>query len=241
MKIKRWQFLLFSTIFLLIALAVGTGKYFSVVRQDRLEEMRETQEINEQLLEQLREAREQLQEASDRLNELEDMLLNLRQTEQIVNGAMPSRSGRQFTATTMPLISPSGFSPARFERAFAGTGMAGLGESLCLAEAETGVNAIALAGIIVHETGWGSSRLAQEKNNLGGLGACGPGRGMAFDSRTASIDFLAQLLAIDYAAGGKFFGGSHDLRGIGKRYAEDPRWAQKVAGCMKIIVERGSI
>lgn len=29
------------------------------------------------------------------------------------------------------------------------------------------------------------------------------------------------------------------LLAVGKRYAEDPRWAAKVAGCMKIIAEAG--
>ena len=50
-------------------------------------------------------------------------------------------------------------------------------------------------------------------------------------------DELLRWKAGEYAPGGCYYGGSHDLQGIDVRYASDPRWAQKVAGCMKIIAE----
>jgi beta-N-acetylglucosaminidase len=240
MKLRRWQFLLISMLIILIILALGTDRYFALVRQERLEEIRQIEEENERLTKKARQAQEQIRIMDERLVELDEMLLNLQRTEQIVSGASPSRGGRQYTVTTMPILSPSGFSPARFERAFKGTPLAGIGEALVQAEAETGVNALILAGICALESGWGRSRLAQDKNNLAGLGAY-DGReysaGIKFDSRTASIMFLAELLAIHYAPGGKHFGGSHDLQGIGVKYASDPAWAEKVAGCMRIIAE----
>jgi beta-N-acetylglucosaminidase len=240
MKLRRWQFLLISMLIILIILALGTGRYFALVRQERLEEIRQIEEENERLIKKARQAQEQIRIMDERLVELEEMLLNLQRTEQIVSGASPSRGRRQYTVTTMPILSPSGFSPARFERAFKGTGMAGLGQAICLAEDETGINALVLAGIIVHESGWGTSRLARERNNLAGLGAYDGqeySAGIRFDSRASSIMFLAELLAIHYAPGGKHYGGSHDLQGIGVKYASDPRWARKVAACMRVIVE----
>ncbi len=233
MKLKPWLFILVSALVITGVLALAANS------EARENEIRELERECEQQLQQLREMRQQLQEASDRLEELETMLLNLQRTEQIVSGASPSRGGR-IDATTMPILSPSGFSPARFERAFKGTPLAGIGEALVQAEAETGVNALVLAAICAHESGWGSSQLAQDKNNLAGLGAYDGqeySAGITFDSRDASIMFLARLLAVDYAQGGKFFGGSHDLQGIGIRYASDPAWAQKVAGCMRVIAE----
>lgn len=220
MKLRRWQFLLISMLIMLIILALGTDRYFALVRQERLEEIRQIEEENERLIKKAR----------------------LQRTEQIVSGASPSRGERQYTVTTMPILSPSGFSPARFERAFKGTPLAGIGEALVQAEAETDINALVLAAIIVHESGWGRSRLAQDKNNLAGLGAYDGqeySAGIRFDSRTASIMFLAELLAIHYAPGGKHFGGSHDLQGIGIRYASDPGWARKVGACMRVIMEAG--
>ena len=237
MKVKPWQFLLVSTLILAGILA------FHAASQARQDELRALEQEREQQIQQLQDLRRQLQKASDRLEELETMLLNLRQMERIVARSVPSRSGRP-DATTIPVTTPSGFSAARFERAFAGTPLAGIGEALVQAEAETGINALVLAGIIAHESGWGTSRLAQEKQNLAGLGAYDGAEyssGITFDSRAGSIMFLARLLATHYAPGGKHFGGSHDLQGIGARYASDPRWAEKVAGCMRVIMQRAEV
>lgn len=235
-RLKGWQFLFVSGVLVFVALTLSAA---SEARQNELRDLRLDRDRQ---LERLMEIRQQLQEASDRLVELEEMLLNLQRTEQIVSGASPPRGGRQYTATTMPVTTPSGFSATRFERAFAGTGLEGIGEALALAEAETGINALVLAGIIAHESGWGTSRLAQEKQNLAGLGAYDGqeySAGIRFDSRASSIMFLAELLAIHYAPGGKYYGGSHDLQGIGVKYASDPAWARKVAKRMRVIMEAG--
>ena len=233
MKIKPWLFLTISALGIAGILALAANS------EARENEIRELERECEQQLQQLREMRQQLQEASDRLEELETMLLNLRRMEEIVGRSTLSRGGR-IDVTTMPVTMPSGFSAARFERAFAGTPLAGIGEALVQAEKATGINALVLAGIIVHESGWGSSRLARERNNLAGLGAFDGSEyssGITFDSRAASVMFLADLLATKYCPGGCYYGGSHDLLGIGVKYASDPRWAEKVAGCMKMIAE----
>lgn len=240
MKRNRFEAYFFMTISILI---VAGALAVSAATQARQDELRELQIESDQQLQQLREARQQLEEAVDRLDELEDMLLNLRRMESIVTGqAAPSRGGR-ITLATMPLDTPSGYSAARFERALAGTKLAGIGEALVQAETATGINALVLAGICALETGWGSSRLAKDKNNMAGLGAY-PGReysaGITFDSRADSIMFLARLLATHYAPGGKYFGGSHDLAGIGARYASDPAWAAKVGECMRVIAGRAT-
>ena len=240
MKIKPWLFLTISALVITGALALSTAY------EARQDELRALEQECDQQLQQLREMREQLEDASERLQELETMLLNLQRTELIMNGApgalSPSRGGR-VSVVNMPVTTPSGFSAARFEQAFAGTLLEGLGSALVQAEAETGINALVLAAIAAHESGWGRSKLARDKNNLAGLGAY-DGReysaGIKLDSRTASIMFLAELLAVHYAPGGQFYGGSHDLAGIGVRYASDPRWAAKVAGCMRVIVGRAA-
>jgi len=155
--------------------------------------------------------------------------------------AAPPRGGR-ITLATMPLTTPSGFTAERLERVLADTELAGLGQAFYGAEKAYGVNAVVLAAICAHESGWGTSKLARERNNLAGLGAYDGqeySAGIRFDSRASSIMFLAELLAVEYAPGGCYYGGSHDLQGIGARYASDPRWAEKVAGCMKIIAEAG--
>jgi beta-N-acetylglucosaminidase len=86
----------------------------------------------------------------------------------------------------------------------------------------------ALAAICAHESGWGTSRLARERNNLAGLGAY-DGReyecGMAFESRADCVMYLARLLA----------GRPGSLEQVGRWYATDPGWSRKVAGCVRMI------
>jgi len=237
MKIKPWLFLTISALIVAGALAVSTAT------QARQDELRALEQEREQQIQQLQDLRRQLQKASDRLEELETMLLNLQRMQDIVSRGVPSRGGR-IDATTMPVTMPSGFSAARFERAFEDTPLAGIGEALVQAEKATGINALVLAGIIALESGWGSSRLAREKCNLAGLGAYDGSEyssGITFDSRGESILFLARLLATHYAPGGKYFGGSFDLTGVGVRYASDPAWAAKVAACMRVIMQRAEV
>ena len=148
-----------------------------------------------------------LNQSLDQQRQLTDRLLELE--------ALPSRGGRNHAAADIDL-------------ALAGTGLAGLGQALYVAEAETGVSAVLLAAICAHESGWGTSRLAREKNNLAGLGAYRPGLGMTFESRADCIDYLARLLA----------GRPGSLTEVGQWYAEDPGWASNVAGCVRGLVER---
>lgn len=242
-KIKPLIFLLLST--LIIAGALALSHVAEIIRERRDELIRELDTI----VRLLDVEREQKNELEQRNQELEEALINLNRTCRIVAGADPgaaplSRGGHErLTAITMPLDMPSGFTAERLERAFAGTALAGIGEALVEAERETGINALVLAGIIAHETGWGTSALARDKNNLAGLGAFDGSEyssGITFDSRAGSIMFLAELLAVKYAPGGCYYGGSFDLKGVGVRYASDPRWAAKVAGRMRVIVGRAA-
>ncbi len=221
MKLKPWVFLSTSILILTCALLASTAF------QARQDELRELEQECELQLQQVTEIRDQLSEASDRLADLEEMLLNLRRMEQIVSrSAAASRGGgRQLTLTTMPLDTPSGYSAARFERALKGTSLAGIGEALVLAEAETGINAVILAAICYHESAGGTSRLARERNNLAGLGAYSAGMGMTFESRADCIDYLARLLRDRPGT----------LDEVGRWYATDPGWSRKVAGCVRMI------
>ncbi len=127
---------------------------------------------------------------------------------------VPSRGGRD-PATDL-------------DRALAGTGLAGLGQALYVAEAETGVSAVLLAAICAHESGWGTSRLAREKNNLAGLGAydgCEYTAALTFESRAECVMYLARLLRDRPGT----------LDDVGRWYATDPGWSRKVAGCVRMI------
>ena len=218
---KKQAFLFLSASVIILTVALGLSSAY----ENRRAEIRDL----ELRLDQMHEIRRQLEDAEDRMADLEQMLLNLRRMEQIVSGdALPSRGGR-LTLTTIPLTTPSGFTAERLDRVLWGTGLAGLGQAFYGAEKDNGINALVLAAICAHESGWGTSRLARERNNLAGLGAYSAGMGMAFESRADCIDYLARLLA----------GRPGTLTEVGAWYAEDPGWAAKVGRCMKLIAEAG--
>lgn len=222
----RLKFILTTTVITTTALAlVYTAEVMSAYHQELIAEVEAERE-------QLECMEREKTELTQRNSELTKTLQN--RTSTLSWGGQPG------DWETMPLTTPSGYSAARFERSFVGTGLAGMGQAFYGAERETGVNGVVLAAICAHESDWGSSQLARDKGNLAGLGAYNGqeySAGIRFDSRADSIMYLARLLATHYAPGGKHYGGSHDLQGIGVRYASDPRWAVKVAGCMKMIME----
>ena len=202
---KRLIFLVLSALFLILTLTINHA--LDTINQDR-----------DELIRQLDTLTRLLTEAEDEKDRLQTQL-NCRE--------LLSRGGR-----VMDIMTPSGMSKEDMETALKGTELESIGEALVQAEKATGINALVLAGIIAHESGWGTSRLAREKNNLAGLGAYdhSPESAIRFESREECVMFLAELLR-DRPG--------ESLEEIGGWYASDPRWAAKVAGCMKIITEAG--
>ena len=202
---KRLIFLVLSALFLILTLTIDHT--IDTINQDR-----------DELIRQLDTLTRLLTEAEDEKDRLQTQL-NCRE--------LLSRGGR-----VMDIMTPSGMSEDDMETALNGTELESIGEALVQAEKATGINALVLAGICAHESGWGTSRLAREKNNLAGLGAYdhSPGSAIRFESREECVMFLAELLR-DRPG--------ESLEEIGEWYASDPRWAAKVAGCMKIIAEVG--
>lgn len=254
--ITRLQFILYSCLSTIVALSLA---YITDLRQEQsglrevILEMIEVYDENQDLSQQLKEYHNRVNELQMLNNTLEDLLFNRVQTYLIATGkpgferdttAILSRSGNQaergeITALTMPIKSSSGFTASDFERAWQAYGalnLRGTGEALLQAEEEYGINALILAAIVVHESGWGKSVIAREKNNLAGLGAYDGNAyssAITFADKADSIYFLARLLSRDYAApGDRYYNGS-GLSGIGKAYASDPDWAGKVAEIMR--------
>lgn len=259
MKRKR---LLLMAGYLLIAMAVLITALYITHQAETIKTQAEeversiylqTVEVERQQVQaELDQRTEQLQVVEQRNAELEELLVNRARTYEIVTTGLPlaiaregdvqllSRAGRQtITAVNMPALSRSGFTASSLERAFKqmAPGMIGTGEAFIQAEEHFGINALVLAGICHLESGGGTSGYARNRNNLAGLGAytSNPDNAFRFDSKSASIFYLAELLAVHYAPGGQFYGGSFDLQGIGVRYATDPQWASKVAGRMEQI------
>lgn len=134
----------------------------------------------------------------------------------------------------------SGASAEVLNERFKGTAFEGLGDSFADAEKKYGINAWFLSGLAIHESNYGNSRIAQDKNNLFGFMAydASPYSSAAqYGSRGDSIDAVAKYLSEQYTnPEGKYFNGT-SVDSIGKRYATDPNWAaginRRISALMK--------
>lgn len=117
------------------------------------------------------------------------------------------------------------------------------------AEQEYGLNGVFLAAIAIHESGWGISNIALNKNNLFGYMAydgSSYASAKTFSSYSEGIDLLARVLVKYYLnssrteiyggeiAEGKYYNGP-TVSGVNKRYASDSGWANKVYNIMKTL------
>jgi beta-N-acetylglucosaminidase len=141
------------------------------------------------------------------------------------------------------VISKSGFSATQIDRAWTNLGaynMVGTGKSFIEAEKRTGVNALILAAIAAHESAFGRSRIAQDKNNLYGFGAFDHdpyNMAHTFSSYHDGTITVASYLSRNYlTSGGRYYCGD-TLQGINTHYATDIYWADRVSNMMKTIAE----
>ena len=100
-----------------------------------------------------------------------------------------------------------------------------------------GVNALLSLGIAINESGWGTSNIAMNKNNLFGLNALDSSPGQSanyFKSVDDCIrEFMDKWMARGYLKDGNWknygeFLGNKDA-GINVMYASDPYWGEKAA------------
>lgn len=116
------------------------------------------------------------------------------------------------------------------DRAFAAVGapaLVGLGNAFKRAERDTGINALFLAAIAIHESDRGTSNIARQKNNLFGWGAYDSDpfeSAYAFATREIGISYVASRLKVVYVDGW----GLKTIDEIGRKYASDSGWGIKV-------------
>ena len=114
------------------------------------------------------------------------------------------------------------------------------------------INGIFLAAIGIHESGWGTSKLASEKYNLFGYMAYDRdpyNSATTFENYENSINTVAEALAKNYlyvngtkinddiTARGTYFNGS-TIQSVNQRYASDQDWYEKVYGYMQYLYNR---
>ena len=119
-------------------------------------------------------------------------------------------------------------------------------------EKQYNINGVFVAAVGIHESAWGTSKIAQNKNNLFGYGAydSNPYNGAySFSNYSESIDLLARVFVKYYLnpqgtsiygnekAAGTYYNGA-TLSGINKKYATDKNWANGVYNHMKYLYNK---
>ena len=120
------------------------------------------------------------------------------------------------------------------------------------AEQKYKINGMFLVAIGIHESGWGTSKIALEKGNLFGYRAYDSdpyNSASTFENYAEGINIVAEALATRYlyvngtqitdelTARGTYFSGS-TIQAVNTRYASDPGWYEKVYGYMQYLYNR---
>lgn len=158
----------------------------------------------------------------------------------------------------MDLTKSSGLTLAQFQKVLSGNSadtknvLASNAEFFYYAEKQYGINGIYLASMAIHEGGWGTSKIANDKKNLFGYGAYDSnpyGGSYSFDTYAEGIDLVARVLVKNYlnpkdteiydgqTATGIYYNGP-TLTGVNTRYASDKNWADAVFNWMTYLYNR---
>ena len=120
------------------------------------------------------------------------------------------------------------------------------------AEKQYNINGLFVAAVGIHESAWGTSRIALNKNNLFGYGAydSNPYNGAyTFDDYAEAIDLVSRVFVKFYLnpkgakiydnqiANGRYYSGN-TLSAVNKRYATDKHWANGVYSHMQYLYNK---
>ncbi len=157
----------------------------------------------------------------------------------------------------MPLNKPSGLTLEQFKKVLSDSKdtnkiFENNAQYFYYIEQQYNINGIFVASVGIHESAWGTSTIARNKNNLFGYGAndSNPYNGAySFSDYSESIDLVARVFVKYYinpkgtsiyggeTAAGTYYNGP-TLSGINTRYASDKNWANGVYTYMKYLYNK---
>ena len=158
---------------------------------------------------------------------------------------------------TMALNKPSGLTLEQFKKVLSDSKdtnkiFENNAEYFYYIEKQYNINGVFVAAVGIHESAWGTSKIAREKSNLFGYGAydSNPYNGAySFSDYSESIDLIARLFLKYYInpkgtaiyggekAEGTYYNGP-TLSGINTRYATDKNWANGVYQHMQYLYNK---
>jgi len=114
-------------------------------------------------------------------------------------------------------------------------------ENFYNAEQEYQINGIFIAAIGIHESAWGTSQIAKNKNNLFGYGAYDrdpEGCANEFETYADAINTVASALKTNYLTEtGSYYNGT-TAEAVNTRYASDEKWSEKVYTYMEYLYDK---
>ena len=149
-------------------------------------------------------------------------------------------SERLYFNYEMNLLTPSYIKEETLAKAFKNTKMQGLEKYFIQAEKETGINALYLAGLAVHESGWNTSKFAEKRNNLFGWQAYDNDldKTKYFESKGECILFVAEKIKTLYLNENGMFHSGYTMENISSRYASDKEHSKKVYKNIEKILDK---
>lgn len=140
----------------------------------------------------------------------------------------------------MNLLTKSYLKEETLAKAFQNTKMQGLEKYFIQAEKETGINALYLAGLACHESGWNTSAFAKERNNLFGWQAYDNNLNATkrFESKGECILFVASKIKTLYLTENGMFHSGYTIESISSRYASDKEHSKKVYKNIEKILDK---
>lgn len=178
----------------------------------------------------------------------------------VTNTSTPEKSASELKSTLsfdMALNKPSGLTLEQFKKVLSDSKDKNKifeqnAEYFYYIEKQYNINGIFVAAVGIHESSWGTSKIAKEKYNLFGYGAydSNPYNGAyTFSNYSECIDLIARVFVKYYlnpegtsiyggeTASGKYYNGP-TLTGINTRYATDKNWANGVYTHMKYLYNK---
>ena len=158
----------------------------------------------------------------------------------------------------MDLREPSGLSLEQFKKVLGNDAndknnvLSSNAEYFYYIEQQYHINGVFVAAVGIHESGWGTSTIAKNKNNLFGYGAVDSnpyGGAYNFTSYSEGIDMIARVFVKYYLnppgtniydgtkTEGKFYSGS-TLSSVNSKYASDNNWANSVYKWMQYLYNK---
>jgi len=148
---------------------------------------------------------------------------------------------QQSDVTALDLTIPSGLTTDQANVIIKDTGLEGLGEAFVNAESKYHINAYYLIAHAAWESGWGTSKLAKNKNNLFGFVAYDKtaySSADSFKTKEECINVVAKFISENYLEeNGDYYNGP-TLKGMNIKYASDKHWAKGIAETMEGLVNK---